>query len=314
MKLALVTDSLAHLTFEDMLDAASRLGLSAIELNTGGTSNRPHVDVPRLLEDADARKRLLGSVRDKGLKLHAFNAFGNPLHPNDRTQADTLVDSIRLAGLFEVDTVVTASGLPAANPNDTMPNWVTNSWTKENQSALRYQWEEVLFPFWTGIVALARENGVNRIALTLGVNQCVHNVPTLLELRETVGPRIGASLSPASQFLIGADPIQAVEILEHALYNVHATDIMLNPAVQATTSLIDTGNLLDMAHRPWCFTTPGYGHDADWWSRFCYRLAMIQFDGCISATHQDLVLRPMDALHKSTRMLRDVMPLAKRNN
>ncbi len=79
-----------------------------------------------------------------------------------------------------------------------MPNWVVSSWPPETQAILRYQWEERLIPFWTEIVALARENGVEKIALELHGNQCVYNVPSLLKLREAVGPVVGANLDPCT--------------------------------------------------------------------------------------------------------------------
>ncbi|TIP51827.1 MAG: sugar phosphate isomerase/epimerase, partial [Mesorhizobium sp.] len=71
----------------------------------------------------------------------------------------------------------------------------------------KYQWEERLIPFWTEIVALAEANGVERIALELHGNQCVYNVPSLLKLRQAVGPIIGANLDPSHLFWMGADPL-----------------------------------------------------------------------------------------------------------
>lgn len=308
MKLALMSDSLGHLGLEEMLDAAMRLGVSSIELNTGGQSRCPHARPALLLADAGARARLQAEIAARGLQLQALNAFGNPLHPQDRAQGDSLVDTLRLAGELGIDTVVTGSGLPAAHAGDDTPNWITNSWNVENQRILRYQWEEVLLPFWTGIAALARDCGVTRIALTLASNQCTHNAHTLMDLRENIGPIIGACLSPAFQFLLGACPMRVVEALGDTLFHVHATDTLLNPAVQEVTSLIDTGSVMEVGDRSWSFTTPGYGHDRDWWARFCYRLSMIDYDGAISATHQDLVLNSMDSLHKTTNLFRDVMP------
>lgn len=308
MQLGFVSDSLAHLSFEDKLDSAARLGLVGVELNMGGQSQTPHVDRAELLSDSKARDRILRDFASRGLEILALNAIGNPLQPVDRSHADALVDSIRLAGELGVETVITTSGLPAGNPSDMCPNWITNSWTSENQRRLRYQWEEVLFPFWTGIAALARESGVRQIAITLGANQCVHNVPTLLQLREVIGPQIGANLDTAQQLLLGADPIRAVSALGDALYSVHATDILLNQPVLDTTSLIDIGNLAEMDERAWSFVTPGYGRDAQWWARFCYQLVMAGFDGPIAVDHCDLVTPPLIGLEKSMALLRAAMP------
>lgn len=47
----------------------------------------------------------------------------------------------------------------------------------EPQEILRFQWGEVLLPFWEGVTAIARESGVKQIALELHGDQCVYNVP-----------------------------------------------------------------------------------------------------------------------------------------
>ncbi|MFW2588760.1 sugar phosphate isomerase/epimerase family protein [Sagittula sp. SSi028] len=307
MQLTLETDSLAHLPLPHVLDAAQRLNLAGLELNTGGQSASPHINVDLMLRDAGARRGFLADVAARDLRIFGLNAFGNPLHPVDRKPADDLVATLRLAGEMGVDTVIAASGLPAANTTDETPNWVTNSWTPESKAILRYQWEDVLFPFWTAIGALAKECGVRRIALTLGPNQCVHNVPTLMALRDTIGPQIGANLVPAHQILLGADPIRGVEVLGDALYNVQATDVLLNPTVQSLSSLIDTGDVMEVADRAWSITTPGYGHERHWWARFFYRLAMIDYDGGISVTHLDQVLSPLDSVQKSAEFLRPIL-------
>ena len=184
MKLGVTSDSLAYLSFEEMLDTAVKLGLSGVEMNCGANSVGAHVNRAALLESATARAAFNAAIKDRGLELIAFNACGNPLHPADRAQADALVDTLRIAGELGVETVVTSSGLPAGNPSDTTPNWVVTSWPPETQDILHYQWEEVLFPFWTGVAALAKDCGVRHIALALNGNQCVYNVPTLPKLRE----------------------------------------------------------------------------------------------------------------------------------
>ncbi len=79
-----------------------------------------------------------------------------------------------------IKTVCTMSGLPAGSAGDLMPNWVVSSWPPATQEILRYQLEEKLLPFWEEIVALAKECGVERIALELHGNQYVYNVPSLL--------------------------------------------------------------------------------------------------------------------------------------
>lgn len=191
-----------------------------------------------------------------------------------------------------------------------MPNWVVSSWPPETQAILRYQWDEKLIPYWTKIVALAKENGVERIALELHGNQCVYNVPSLLKLREVVGPIVGANLDPSHLFWMGADPLVAAEALGEAIYHVHAKDTFLNGPKQAVTSLLENGSLMDIPARSWSYITLGFGHGEEWWRQFCYRLKMAGYDGWLSIEHEDVLLNSLEGLEKSVALLQGVMPVA----
>ncbi len=308
MKLGFVSDSLGAMSFEDMLDNAVRMGVSGIEVNTCGWSTAPHFDLQAMLADASARNAFENAFADRGLEIISLNANGNPLHPTDPSQGQGLKDTIRVAGAMGIKTVCTMSGLPAGSASDTMPNWVVSSWPPETQEILRYQWDEKLIPFWTEIAVLARENGVERIALELHGNQCVYNVPSLRRLREAVGPVIGANLDPSHLFWMGADPLVAAEALRDALYHVHAKDTLLNTPVQATTSLLENGSLMDIPARSWSYITLGFGHGEEWWRQFCYRLKMAGYDGWLSIEHEDVLLNALEGLEKSVDLLQGVMP------
>ena len=308
MKLGFVSDSLGGMGFEEMLDHAARMGVSGIEVNTCGWSTAPHCQMDDLLSNSTAQKTFLKAFEDRGLDIIAFNANGNPLHPTDTKQGEDLKKTLRLAGEMGVKTVCTMSGLPAGNPTDTMPNWVVSSWPPETQDILNYQWQEKLIPFWSEIAALARANGVERIALELHGNQCVYNVPSLLKLRAAVGPVIGANLDPSHLFWMGADPLAAAEALGNAIYHVHAKDTLLNAPVQATTSLLENGSLMDIPARSWSYITLGFGHGEEWWRQFCYRLKMAGYDGWLSIEHEDVLLNSLEGLEKSVALLQGVMP------
>ena len=225
-------------------------------------------------------------------------------------QGECLKDTIRVAGAMGIKTVCTMSGLPAGSASDTMPNWVVSSWPPETQAILRYQWEDVLLPFWTEISDLAQANGVERIALELHGNQCVYNVPSLLKLRGEIGDIIGANLDPSHLFWMGADPLVAAEALGDAIYHVHAKDTMLNAPVQAVTSLLENGSLMDIPSRSWSYITLGFGHGEEWWRQFCYRLKMAGYDGWLSIEHEDVLLNSLEGLEKSVALLKGVMPVA----
>ena len=308
MKLGFVSDSLGGMSFEAMLDNAARLGVSGVEVNTCGWSTAPHFDLAAMLGNAGKQAEFKGAFADRGLEIISLNANGNPLHPTDPAQAQGLRDTIRVAGEMGITTVCTMSGLPAGSAQDTMPNWVVASWPPETQAILRYQWEEKLLPFWTEITALAKENGVERIALELHGNQCVYNVPSLLKLRDLVGPVIGANLDPSHLFWMGADPLAAAEALGGAVYHVHAKDTLLNAPVQATTGLLENGSLIEIPARSWSYITLGFGHGEEWWRQFCYRLKMAGYDGWLSIEHEDVLLNSLEGLEKSVALLQGLMP------
>ncbi|NVO25729.1 sugar phosphate isomerase/epimerase family protein [Donghicola mangrovi] len=310
MKLGFVSDSLGGMGFGDMLDHAVRMGVSGVEVNTCGWSTAPHFDLQTMLADGQARRDFATAFDDRGLEVIALNANGNPLHPTDPAQGQGLEDTIRVAGAMGIKTVCTMSGLPAGSPTDEMPNWVVSSWPPETQAILNYQWQEKLIPYWTRIAALAREHGVERIALELHGNQCVYNVPSLLKLRAAIGPVIGANLDPSHLFWMGADPLVAAEALGTAIYHVHAKDTMLNAPVQATTSLLENGSLMDIPARSWSYITLGFGHGEEWWRQFCYRLKMAGYDGWLSIEHEDVLLNSLEGLEKSVALLQGVMPAA----
>ncbi|WP_305971607.1 MULTISPECIES: sugar phosphate isomerase/epimerase [unclassified Mameliella] len=310
MKLGFVSDSLGGMSLQEVLQNAQRMGVQGIEVNTCGWSTAPHFDLKAMLGDAQAQKDFRARFKDHGLEIISLNANGNPLHPTDPVQAEGLRDTIRVAGQMGIKTVCTMSGLPAGSASDTMPNWVVSSWPPETQDILKYQWEEKLIPFWTEIAALARDNGVERIALELHGNQCVYNVPSLWKLRDAVGPVIGANLDPSHLFWMGADPLVAAEALGEAIYHVHAKDTMLNAPVQATTSLLENGSLMDIPARSWSYITLGFGHGEEWWRQFCYRLKMAGYDGWLSIEHEDVLLNSLEGLEKSVTLLQNVMPSA----
>ena len=310
MKLGFTSDSLGGYSFGDMLDHARRLGVSGVEVSTCGWTTAPHFDLQQMLASSDARKTYRREFDARGLEIISLNANGNPLHPTDHSQAQGLKDTIRVAGEMGIKTVCTMSGLPAGNASDTMPNWVVSSWPPETQAILNYQWEEKLIPFWTELAALAGENGVEKFALELHGNQCVYNVPSLMKLREAVGPSVGANLDPSHLFWMGADPLAAVDALGDAIYHVHAKDTLLNAPVQATTSLLENGGLTDIPARSWSYVTLGFGHGEEWWKQFCFRLRMAGYDGWLSIEHEDVILNSLEGLEKSVNLLQGVIPVA----
>lgn len=309
MRIGLVTDSLANLRFDAMLDTAAELGVAGVELNTCNWSTAPHCDLGELVASSTARRSLADAVAARGLDLYALNANGNQLHPVDGDrQMRNLLDTITLAAELGVPTVVCMSGLPAGAPGDVTPNWVTTSWPPETQGILRWQWDEQLLPAWHRIADHARRCEV-RLAIEMHGNQLVFNPATLLRLRAEVGPVVGANLDPSHLMWMGADAVAAIDVLGSAIHHVHAKDTFLDASILPSRTRLENGPLDDLASRSWWHVTLGYGHPEQWWRDFCYRLRLRGYDGWLSIEHEDAAIGRVDGVRRSVALLRTVAPV-----
>jgi len=309
MRIGLVTDSLAHLPLEAMLEKAADFGISMLEFGCGNWSPAPHLNLVEMLESGIARRDFLEKLAAHGLELSALNCSGNPLHPGEQGLRHRAVTSqtIRLAGLLGVDRVVMMSGCPGGGPNDANANWVTTSWPPETERMLAWQWDEVLIPYWKGLVKEAQNAGVSRLCLELHGHQNVYNVATLHRLRGAVGPVVGANYDPSHLFWMGADPHAATRALGDAIYHVHAKDTRIDAGNAAVNSLIDTVPNERIGDRAWAYVTLGYGHGEAWWREFCLGLKLAGYDDVLSIEHEDLLLTPEDGVRRSVQLLRTVM-------
>jgi sugar phosphate isomerase/epimerase len=309
MKIGMVSDSLGHLSCDDMLDTAARLGIKGIEFNAANWTSAPHLNIKTLLGSAAERSDFLTSVKQRDLEIIALNANGNQLHPMEGgTQSEALHDTIRLAGSIGVETVVLMSGLPEGTPGDKVPNWVISSWPPETQTVLKYQWEDRLFPYWHKLAGFAKEQGVKKLAVELHGNQLVYNVPSLLRLSKEIGPIVGANFDPSHLMWMGADPLAAIDALGPVIVHVHAKDTFINKPICATTSRLENGSLMDVPARSWSYITLGYGNDQSFWKDFCYRLRMVGYDGWLSIEHEDVMLSREEGVKKSVELLKAVAP------
>ena len=80
----------------------------------GNWSGAPHANLQSLLESKEKRRDFLSVLERNGLSLAALNCSGNQLHPVDgERQSKVVYDTVRLAELLDVHTIVLMSGLPA---------------------------------------------------------------------------------------------------------------------------------------------------------------------------------------------------------
>ena len=308
MKIGMITDSLPETDFDTMLGVAARLEMDMLEFACGNWSSAPHVKLDLLLESAPARRDFRARLAGHGIEISALNCSGNPLHPGEpgRRHAEVTRKTIRLARLLDVDRVVMMSGCPGA-PGDHHANWITTEWPPEVRDILRWQWDDVLIPYWRELTAFARDQGVNRLCLELHGYQNVYSVATLMRLRDAVGETVGANLDPSHLMWMGADPIKAARALGSAIYYVHAKDTRIDPVNAGVNGVIDTTPGSDYKARAWSYITLGLGRDEAWWRDFIAALAAAGYDGVLSIEHEDPAMSAVEGVEKSVELLRRVI-------
>jgi sugar phosphate isomerase/epimerase len=304
----MITDSLPDTDFDGMLAIAARLEMDRLEFGCGNWSSAPHLKLDAMLESTAARREFRARVADHRIGISALNCSGNPVHPGEtgRRHDEVTRKTIRLAGLLNVDRVVMMSGCPGA-PGDAHANWITTEWPPEVRDILRWQWDEVLIPYWRDLVSYASSQGVERLCLELHGHQNVYNVATLQRLRSAVGETVGANLDPSHLMWMGADPLAAARALDGAVYYVHAKDTRIDPAIAGINGVIDTTPGSAYRSRAWNYITLGYGHDEAWWRGFVGALAEVGYDGVLSIEHEDPAMSAVAGVEKSVALLRRVL-------
>ena len=216
-------------------------------------------------------------------------------------------NAILLAEKIGVDTIIGFSGCPGSDPDAKLPNWATCAWPDDFLKVLDYQWNEVLIPYWTEMVAFAKAHKVTKIALEMHPGFCVYNPETLLKLRNAVGDVIGANFDPSHLIWQGINPVAAIRALTGAIYHVHAKDTKIDEINTAVNGVLDTKHYGDELHRSWIFRTVGYGHGEDYWREFVSALRLAGYDKVLSIEHEDSLMTIDEGLKKAVEILDKVM-------
>src|SRR5258708_22651015 len=118
MKLCAVSESLGNLSLKEAAKTSADLGLAALEIGTGNWCAAPHADLKALLQSKEKRHEFLSAFKEHGLSLAALNCSGNQLHPvAGERQSKILYDTVRVADMLRVPTIVFMSLFPPAPPN-----------------------------------------------------------------------------------------------------------------------------------------------------------------------------------------------------
>jgi sugar phosphate isomerase/epimerase len=325
MKLGAYTACLHDKTLEETLAILRGLGLNSAEINAGGFIGTPHIPVDELLGSAEAREAYLATFAEYGIELTALNCNGNPLHPDPEVHhGDDLKRTIKLAGLLGIKTVITMSGLPAAEAGGTRPSWTVIPWDSVYKETLDYQWDEVAVPFWKEIQALAAESDVD-VAVEMHPHNLVFNPATMRRLVELTTPeggvnRVGAEMDPSHLFWQHIDPIAAIEDLGDLVFFAAAKDTLIHETAAINGVLDDRFEWIPAEENPvglgghytvtrwpavpgWSFVAVGRGHDVSFWTSFLSALEQHTSVDAVNIEHEDASFGQIEGLEFAARNL-----------
>jgi sugar phosphate isomerase/epimerase len=308
VKVGVFTALLGNLSLDQVLARLTALGVSTVELGTGGYPGDPHCSLS-MLEDAKALGEFQKKIGDQGVTISALSCHGEPLHPDPvlaRQYQETNRKTILLAEKLGVPVVVDFSGCPGDSDTAKYPNWITCAWPPHFQDMLAWQWDRKVIPFWKERTKFAADHGV-KIALEMHPGFVVYSPETRLRLRAEAGPNIGANYDPSHMFWQGIDPIAAIRVLGDSIFHVHAKDNRIYPSNLPMTGVLDTKKYTDEQRRSWLFRTVGYGHGAEWWGDFISTLRMYGYDYVLSIEHEDSLMSAEEGLTKAVRFLQQLV-------
>lgn len=310
MRLGVFTCLLGNLPLEDALKYFSALGIEMIEIGSGGYPGKSHADPDVLLNDAGKLAEFKALIAKYNLEISALSCHANPVHPDKKIAADfdkAIRDTILLAEKLGVSRINTFSGCPGDSEGAKAPNWVTCPWPNDFSEILKWQWNEVLIPYWKDLVKFAKAHGVDKIGLEMHPGFCVYNTETLLRLRAAVGDEIGANFDPSHLIWQGMEPVAVIRKLGPAIFHFHAKDTKIDKYNTAVNGVLDTKTYTDEINRSWIFRAIGYGNDASYWKDIISNLRLIGYDFAISIEHEDSLMSQNEGLTKAVSFLKDVL-------
>jgi sugar phosphate isomerase/epimerase len=308
LRVGVFTPLLSRLSLAEVLQKLRTFQIDTVELGTGNWPGDAHCNLA-MLDDRGSLETFRQTLADHGFSISALSCHGNPLHPDpDRAGHDREISrkSIRLAEKLGVSVVVDFSGCPGDGPSGRHPNWVTCPWPPEYLEILKWQWDEVVAPYWREQARFAADHGI-KIAIEMHPGFVVYNPETLLKLRAMAGPSLGCNYDPSHMFWQGIDPIAAIRVLGDAIFHVHAKDTQIYERNLPVTGVLDTKPYTDERNRAWIFRTCGYGHGEEWWREFVSTLRMFGYDSVLSIEHEDSLLSPEEGLARASGFLNQIV-------
>ncbi|MGO1319286.1 MAG: sugar phosphate isomerase/epimerase family protein [Galactobacter sp.] len=325
MKLGLYNAILHDRSLEEAIAFVSSVGLTGLELNSGGFL--PAVHIPTyddiLVSDA-ARDDFLGVFEGTGVGIAGLNANGNPLHPTRAIgdkHAEDIRRSILLAERLGQHRVVTMSGLPGGEPNTVRPNWIVNAWNSAALDVLDYQWD-VAAKFWREMDRFAADHDV-KVALELHPQNLVFNSADVHKLIELTGAtHVGVELDASHLFWQQMDPVAVVRHLGELVFHAAAKDVRVNTEHAAINGVLDNSfrrlgsdeqrtNLGGdewanewPKNAAWDFVALGKGHDTAYWTEFLRALREVDPEMYVNIEHEDVSLGREEGVKVAAEVLK----------
>lgn len=312
MKLGVFTAVLSNRSLEETCTYLESKGVQTVEIGCGGYPGTAHCDPDILLKDDLKLEEFKNILKCHNLEISALSCHCNPIHPNKEIAEkmdQQLTKAILLCEKLGISILNTFSGCPGDSETSQKPNWVTCSWPEDFMEILAYQWNDVLIPYWKEKVKFAKSHGVNKIALEMHPGFCVYNTKTLLQLREAVGPEIGANFDPSHLIWQGMDPVLCIRELgkHNAIFHFHAKDTKVDKYNTALNGVLDTSHYGNESERSWIFRSVGYGKGNDFWKDVVSALRMAGYDHALSIEHEDSLMSGEEGLSKAIRCLQEVL-------
>lgn len=310
MKIGILTNVVCNLALEEALSYFKGLGVEMVEIGCGGTPGTHHCDPELLLKDEAEFVRFRNRIEASGLGISAFSCHGNPLHPVKEIaeRYDRIMrNGVLMAEKMGVDTICCFSGCPGSSANEKYPHWCTTVWPFDPVAANKWQWEQVVIPYWREFAAFAREHHVNHIAIEMHPGFAVYNPATLLKLREACGEEIGANFDPSHLIWQGIDIPAAIRKLTGCIYHFHAKDTYVDPVEMGKNGFFDPMGSAEDQYRPFSFRIPGNGTGQDEWRKIMVALAQAGYDKTVSIEHEDNTMGQDEGIRKSVQFLNQIL-------
>jgi sugar phosphate isomerase/epimerase len=310
MKLALLTDALEHRSLDDTLGWCAARGITGVELGVGGYSPAPHLDAATLLRDATAREALQEQLAAHDIELVAFNASGNPLHPDTSIATEherVLRSALELAAALDVPRVVAMSGCPGGPGGGGWPVFAGGAWLPDMEGLWDHQWSTIA-PYWSELSKWAADTapGVD-ICLELHPGTSIYNAASFDELAGVTGDNVKVNLDPSHFWWQSIDPVTTVAALSGRIGFVHGKDAVVHADRVALHGVLDFRWPSDADTMPWHFCAVGRGRSVVEWRQLLDAIRDAGYDGPVSIEHEDPALAPEQGVEASLEGLRAAM-------